>query len=71
LVIQKVIKKWNRNQVLLPPDYFIGGTPEAEILAILPNTSEKTVPVEFNNPNGLILINAIFAVNRKLLLFFN
>jgi hypothetical protein len=40
-------------------------------LVILPDTSEKAEPVEFNDPNGLILINAIFAANQKLFLFFN
>jgi hypothetical protein len=56
---------------LLPPDYFTGGTSEAEILAILPNISEKAKLVEFNGPNGLILIDAIFIVNRKSFLFFD
>jgi hypothetical protein len=40
-------------------------------LAILPDISEKTEPVEFNSPNGLMLINAIFAANRELFLFFD
>jgi hypothetical protein len=57
------MKNWNRNQVLLSPDYFTGGTLEAEILAILPDIFEKAKPVEFNGLNELMLINAILAVN--------
>jgi hypothetical protein len=71
LVTQKAIKDWNRNQVLLPPDYFTGGTPKAEILAILPNTPKKAEPVKFNGPNELILIDVILAINRELPLFFD
>jgi hypothetical protein len=56
---------------LLPPDHFTGGTPKAEILAMLPDTSEKAEPVKSNDPNGLMLINAILAANRKLPLFFD
>jgi hypothetical protein len=40
-------------------------------LAILPNTPEKAKPIKFNGPNGLMLINAIFAANRKSSLFFD
>jgi hypothetical protein len=56
---------------LLPPDYFTGGTPKAEILAILPDTPEKAGPVKFNGSNGLMLINAILATNRESSLFFD
>jgi hypothetical protein len=56
---------------LLPPDYFTVGTPEAEILAILPDIPERTEPVESNNSNGLMLINAIFTINQKSFLFFD
>jgi hypothetical protein len=65
------MKNWNRNQVLLSPDCFINGTPKAEILAILPDIPEKTEPVKFNGPNGLMLINVIFAANRESSLFFD
>jgi hypothetical protein len=40
-------------------------------LVILPDISEKAEPVEFNGSNGLMLINAIFAANRELFLFFD
>jgi hypothetical protein len=71
LVTQKAMKNWNRNQVLLPPDHFTGGTLKAEILAILPNISEKTKLIKSNGPNELMLINAIFAVNRESFLLFD
>jgi hypothetical protein len=56
---------------LLSLDYFTGGTPKAKILAILPDIPEKAEPVKFNGSNELILIDAIFAANRKLSLFFD
>jgi hypothetical protein len=56
---------------LLSPNYFIGGTLKTEILAILPNTPKKAEPVEFNDSNGLMLINAILAINQELFLFFD
>jgi hypothetical protein len=40
-------------------------------LIILPDIPEKAEPVEFNGPNRLMLINAIFAANQKLSLFFD
>jgi hypothetical protein len=71
LITQKAIKEWNRNQVLLSPNHFTGGTPKTEILAILPDSPEKTKPVKPNSPNELMLINAIFAANQKSFLFFD
>jgi hypothetical protein len=71
LVIQKVIKEWSRNQVLLPSDRFAGGALQADILAILPDIFEEPEALMEQKPRRLLLINAIFVANRELLFLFN
>jgi hypothetical protein len=62
------MKEWSRNQVLLPFDRFAGGALQADILAVLPDTSkepeELDIPLE-QKPRELLLIDAIFFANRE------
>jgi hypothetical protein len=62
------MKKWSRNQILLPSDRFTNGALQANILAVLPDTSEKPeeldTPLE-QGPRKLLLIDAILFANRE------
>jgi hypothetical protein len=68
------MKKWSRNQVLLPFNRFAGGALQANILAVLPDTLEKPeeldIPLE-QEPRELLLIDAILFANRESSILFN
>jgi hypothetical protein len=65
LITQKALNDWSRNQVLLPPERFYGGAPEADLLAILPDTPDEAKELPAQDPQRFLLIDAILAANRE------
>jgi hypothetical protein len=68
------MKKWSRNQVLLPFDRFAGGAFQADILAVLPNTPKEQEKLDTpldQKPRELLLIDAILFANRESPILFN